>query len=735
MKTPSIPHLLLTAMFVVALDGRWPAGAAMVETSTAPPYPAAQRGDHLDEYHGVKVADPYRWMEDIDSPATRAWVESEARLTSGYLAAIPGREKIAQRVKEIWNYQRWSAPDQHGARWFYVHNSGLQDQSVLFATADVDQPAQVLLDPNTLSKDGTVAFKGAGYSDDGRLMAYGLSEAGSDWEVWRVRDVVSGKDLPDEIRWAKFTGASWRKDGSGFYYSGYSAAPGGQSLKAPNQYHKVFFHKLGTPQSQDAQIYVRTDDPDWYVGGLVTDDGHYLVITAAHGTDVKNILLVADLSVANSAVAPVIAEPRANYTFIGNIGSTLYVQTDDAAPRSRVIAIDLGRPDRDHWRNVVPESTDTLDSVTLVGHQLIAQYLHDAHSVVRRYTPDGKPLGELQLPGLGTTSGFTGRIEDNVTYYAYTDYTTPASIYRLDLKSGRAALWKTPQLAAFNPSDYETKQVFFTSRDGTRVPMFVTARRGTMLDGRNPTILYGYGGFNDSLQPGFSPRVAAWLELGGVYAVANLRGGGEYGRPWHEGGMKTHKQNVFDDFIGAAEYLTAQHWTSRERLAILGASNGGLLIGAVEEQRPDLFAAAVAQVGVMDMLRFREFTVGKGWEADYGSVDNEDEFKALKAYSPYHNVRPNVAYPATLILTGDHDDRVFPAHSFKFAAAMQNADPHGKPILIRIDLRAGHGAGKPLSKQVDETADIYSFVLNAMGSRNSQAAVAAPAGHGASVFK
>jgi prolyl oligopeptidase len=713
MRIPLISHLALGALAIACTAACLPC-RAWAEPSFAPHYPPAQRGDHVDDYHGIKVPDPYRWMEDIDSPATRTWVEAQAQLTSDYLAAIPGRHKIAQRLRDIWNFERWRPPEKHGAQWFYLHNSGLQDQSVLFAAADPGQPSRVLLDPNALSKDGTIALKGAGYSDDGRLMAYGLSEAGSDWEVWRVRDVASGKDLPDQVRWAKFTGASWRKDGSGFFYSGYTASAAEQSLKAPNQYHKVFFHRLGTPETQDAQIYGRTDDPDWYVGGQVTDDGHYLIVAANHGTDVKNTLLVADLG-KGSAVAPVIAEPRANYTFVGNIGATLYVQTDDDAPRYRIIAIDLARPDRAHWRTVVAESRDTLDSVSLVGHQLIAQYLHDAHSIVRRYAPDGKPLGELKLPGFGTTSGFSGRLEDTVTYYAYTDYTTPASIFRLDLKTGRTQLWRTPQLAAFKPAEYETQQIFFMSKDGTLVPMFVTARKGTLLDGHNATILYGYGGFNDSLQPVFSPRIAAWLELGGVYAVANLRGGGEYGRAWHEAGMKTHKQNVFDDFIGAAEYLTAHRWTSRERLAILGASNGGLAVGAVEEQRPDLFAAAVAQVGVMDMLRFREFTVGKAWEADYGSVDNADEFKALAAYSPYHNVRANIEYPATLILTGDHDDRVFPAHSFKLAAAMQNADPRGRPILIRIDLRAGHGAGKPVSKQVDETADIYSFVLNAMG--------------------
>jgi len=706
------PLLLILAALPSALLGNAVADAApaLVELR----YPSAARGEQTDGYHGTMVADPYRWMEDVDAPATRAWVEAEAKLTSDYLAAIPGRDRIAARLKEIWNFERWGAPEKHGAGWFFTHNDGLQNQSVLFMTTDPEAPARVMLDPNALSADGTVAFKGAGYSDDGKLMAYGLSEAGSDWETWHVREVASGKDLPDQLRWAKFTGASWRKDGTGFYYSGFKATEAGQSLKAQSQYHTVFFHKLGTAEAQDTKIYMRADEPDWFVGAQVTDDGRYLIVTANHGTDVKNTLLVADLA-GDAAVKPVIAEPRANYTFIGNIGSTLYVQTDDDAPRYRVVAIDLAKPEREHWRSIVAESADTLDGATLVGHQIIAQYLHDAHSVVKRFSPTGKPLGDVVLPGLGTASGFAGRIEDAATYYAYADYTTPASIYRLDLKTGHTALWRAPTLSGFRPADYETKQVFYSSKDGTRVPMFVTARRGLSLDGSHPTILYGYGGFSDSLHPTFSPAVAAWLELGGVYAVANLRGGGEYGRAWHEAGMKTHKQNVFDDFIAAAEYLIAHRWTSRERLAINGASNGGLLIGAVEEQRPDLFAAAVAQVGVMDMLRFREFTVGKAWEADYGSVDHEDEFKALRAYSPVHNVRANVAYPATLILTGDHDDRVFPAHSFKFAAAMQNADPQGKPILIRIDLRAGHGAGKPVAKRVEETADVYSFVLDSMG--------------------
>ncbi len=708
---------ILGSTLLLALTCPGPGEAAWAEpaaTVARIDYPSARRGDQVDSYHGVAVADPYRWMEDVDSPETRAWVEAEAKLTSGYLASIPGRDRIARRLTEIWNYERWSAPEKHGPRWFYTHNDGLQNQAVLFTAADPANPARVLLDPNMLSKDGTVAFKGAGYSDDGRLMAYGLSEAGSDWEVWRIRDITTGRDLPDQIRHAKFTGASWLKDGSGFYYSGYEESAEGESLKTQNKYHTLFLHRLGKPQAEDVMVYRRTDDADWYVGGQVTDDGKYLVVTAQHGTDVRNTLQIAPAA-AGSALKAIIAEPRANYQFIGNIGSTLYVQTDDDAPRYRVVAIDLAKPGRTHWKTVIPESGDTLNSTTLVGHQLITQYLKDAHSAVRRYTPDGKRLGDVTLPGLGTASGFSGRVDDAVTYYEYTDYTTPVSIYRLDLETGETSPWRAPRLAGFQSSDYETTQVFYTSRDGTRIPMFVTARKGTRLDGRNPTILYGYGGFNSSELPEFSPGVAAWLEIGGVYAVANLRGGGEYGRAWHEAGMKTRKQNVFDDFIAAGEYLIASRWTSRDRLAIRGGSNGGLLVGAVEEQRPDLFAAVIAQVGVMDMLRFREFTVGKGWEADYGSVDNPEEFAAMLAYSPYHNVRAKVDYPPTLILTGDHDDRVYPAHSFKFAAAMQHADPDGKPILVRIDLRAGHGAGKPLSKRVDELADVYAFVLQAMG--------------------
>jgi prolyl oligopeptidase len=692
------------------------AGTALATAPSAPlSYPLAERGDHVDDYHGVKVPDPYRWLEDIDSPQTRSWVEAESALSSKYLAAIPGRDEIARRLKQIWNFERWSPPEKHGQYWFYTHNDGLQNQAVIFATSDADKPAHVLLDPNTLSKDGTIALRERAISSDGRYFAYALSDAGSDWQVWHVREVSTGKDLPDEIRWSKAGGGSWRKDGSGFYYTAYEAPKANEALKASNEYEKLYFHKLGSPQSQDTLVYTRTDDPQWFVSGVVTDDGRYLIIQANHGDEVQNTVLVQDLTAAGAPIVPVIPTPTAVYNVIGNIGSRLFVQTDAGAPRYRVVAIDLAQPDPRSWRTIVPEQRDTLEAVTLVGGQLVGSYLKDAHSAVRLFSPDGQPSGEVPLDGLGTAAGFQGRIEDPDTYYTYSSFTTPPTVYRLGLKSGKSALWRQPKLAGFSASEYETRQVFYASKDGTHVPMFIVARKGTKLDGSNPTILYGYGGFNIAEEPGFSPSVAGWLEMNGVFALANIRGGGEYGRAWHEAGMKTHKQNVFDDFAAAAEYLIAQKWTSAQRLAIRGGSNGGLLVGATVEQHPELFAAAVPQVGVMDMLRFRDFTVGKGWESDYGSVDNTDELAAMLRYSPLQNVKPNVKYPPILVTTGDHDDRVFPAHSFKFTAAMQHADPHGNPILMRIETRAGHGSGKPTSKQIDEMADIYAFIRNAMG--------------------
>jgi prolyl oligopeptidase len=680
-------------------------------------YPPAPRGTQVDEYHGTKVPDPYRWLEDIDSPQTRSWLGAENQLSRSFLDAIAGRESMTRRLKDIWNFERWTAPVRHGASWFYTHNDGLQNQAVVYVTSDVNadaaRSARVLLDPNALSADGTVALRELAVSADGRMAAYALSEAGSDWQTWRVRNVATGQDLPDLIKWSKAGGASWRHDGSGFYYTAYDPPRDGDALKAANEYEKLYFHRLGTPQSDDELIYTRTDDPGWFVAGAVTDDGRYLVIQANLGADERNTVLVQVLARPHAPIVPVIPVPTATYDVIDNLGSSLIIRTDDGAPRHRIIAVDLDDAAPAHWRTLIPEGPDTITAATLAGGQILVHRLKDAHSTVQRYAPDGTRLGELELPGLGTVTGLEGHADDTEIFYGYSGFATPPSIYRVDLKDGRVAPWRTPQLPGFTPADYETRQVFCKSKDGTAVPIFLTARRGTKLDGNNPTILYGYGGFNISVTPSFSPLVAAWVQMGGVYAVANLRGGGEYGRAWHEAGMKVHKQNVFDDFIAAADYLSASGWTNPKRLALRGGSNGGLLIGAVEEQRPDLAAAAIAQVGVMDMLRFRKFTVGKAWESDYGSVDDAEEFRALHKYSPYHNVRSGVNYPATLIMTGDHDDRVFPAHSFKFAAAMQYADPHGNPILLRVETRAGHGQGMPTAKLIDEVVDMYAFVFKA----------------------
>jgi prolyl oligopeptidase len=695
----------------------WMAGgfAASSGANTPLDYPAAARGAQVDVYHGTTVADPYRWLEDIDSRETLAWVSAEDRLSRGFLDSITGRAQLARRLRRIWNFERWSPPERYGRTWLYTHNDGLQNQSVVFVTEDPEVAGRVLIDPNKLSPDGTVALRETAMSADGRLFAYSLSDAGSDWQTWHVRDVADGKDLPDTLQWSKFGGASWRKDGSGFYYTAYDPPKIGTGLKSANEYQKLFFHRLGSPQSQDTLVYARTDKPDWFIAATVTDDGRYLVIQSNLGTDESNALAVQDLTLPNAPMVPIIPNPTATYDVIGNVGTSLLIRTDDSAPRYRIVSVDLRHPDPRDWRPVITEGDGTLETATLAGAELIVHRLRDAHSEVDRYTPQGRLLGTVNLPGLGTASGFFGHGDDTHVYYSYSSFSTPPSVFSLELGSGKTALWRSPHLDDFAPSEFVTRQEFCSSKDGTRVPLFITARKGTALSGNNPTILYGYGGFNTPVTPGFSPTVAAWLQLGGVYAVANLRGGGEYGRDWHEAGMKTRKQNVFDDFIAAAEYLSKSHWTSPARLALSGRSNGGLLVGAVEEERPDIAAAAVPQVGVLDMLRFREFTVGKAWESDYGSVDDPAEFSALYAYSPYHNVRSGVNYPATLIMTSDHDDRVFPAHSFKFAAAMQHADPHGNPILLRVETRAGHGQGIPTAKLIDQVADIYAFILHAFG--------------------
>jgi prolyl oligopeptidase len=690
-----------------------PATNAMTTTST---YPAAKTVQQTDDYHGTKVADPYRWLEDLDSADTRAWIQAQNKVTFDYLARIPGRDKLKQRLTQLWNYERYTSPERYGERYFYTRNDGLQNQAVLYVADALEAAPHVLLDPNTLSKDGTVSLKSYAVSDDGKYIAYGLSSGGSDWEEWRVLDVDAGKNTDDDLKWVKFSGCSWRRDGTGFYYSRYDEPKGENSLKAVSKFQKLYFHRIGTKQADDLLIHEQKDQPDWMFGAQVSDDGHYLVISVARSTETKNLVLFRDLAKkhADATTETLIGKWDASYQFLGNTKGTFYFLTDNDAPRYRIIAIDLKHPDPAQWKQVVAQTTETLQNAVIVNHNFVAEYMHDAHSQVRRFDLKGKALGSIDLPGLGTATGFSGRTRDTETFYIYTSYTTPPSVFRYDLVAGKNNLFRTPKVA-FEPEQFETRQVFYASKDGTRIPMFVTAKKGVALNGDNPTILYGYGGFNIPLQPAFSPALLAWVEMGGIYAVANLRGGGEYGRDWHEAGMKTRKQNVFDDFIAAAEYLVHEKYTSAQKLAIRGASNGGLLVAAAELQRPDLFAAAIPQVGVLDMLRFRDFTIGKAWESDYGSVDNAEDFKAMYAYSPLHNIKPGVSYPPTLIITGDHDDRVFPAHSFKFAAALQAANPHGKPALIRIETRAGHGQGKPTTMQIEEAADVYAFILNALG--------------------
>ena len=676
--------------------------------------PVTAKTHVVENYHGTAVADPYRWLEDDNSAETKAWVAAQNKVTFAYLNAIPGRDAIKARLTKLWNFERYGVPFKEGGRYFYSRNDGLQNQSVFYTVDSLDAAPRVLLDPNTLSADGTVALAGLSISDDGNLLAYGTSASGSDWEEWHVRDVRTGKDLSDHLRWVKFSDASWTKDGSGFFYSRYDAPQPGDTLKGVNKFHKLYFHKLGTEQSADELIYERKDQPDWGFGGGVTEDGKYLIIAASEGTDQKNRVLYKDLSKPTAPVVELLMEFDASYNFIGNDGSIFWFKTDLNATRGRVIAIDITQPQRANWKEVLPQTADTLGSISVLNNQFVASYLHDAHTVVKVFGLDGSFVREVALPGLGTAGGFGGKRADTESFYSFTSFTAPGTVYRYDATTGTSTVFRAPKVD-FDASAYETKQVFYTSKDGTRVPMFLVHKKGLKLDGSNPTLLYGYGGFSISLTPSFSVSRVAWLEMGGVYALANLRGGGEYGEDWHLAGTKLRKQNVFDDFIGAAEWLIANNYTSPAKLAIQGGSNGGLLVGACMTQRPELFGAALPAVGVMDMLRFHKFTIGWAWCSDYGSSDNADDFKALYAYSPYHNLKPGVKYPATMISTADHDDRVVPAHSFKFAARLQEYHKGNSPVLIRIETKAGHGAGKPTSKMIEEKADELSFLKQELG--------------------
>jgi prolyl oligopeptidase len=675
-------------------------------------YPQPPKSDQTDDYHGTKVADPYRDLENLDSPETKKWIEAENKLTFDYLATIPERNKIKEKMTALWNYEKFGVPYHEGGRYFFSKNTGLQNQNVVFTSDKLPDQGKVLIDPNTLSKDGTVALSGTDITDDGKLMAYGLEVAGSDWQQWKVRDIATGKDLSDDIQWVKFSGGSWKKDGSGFFYSRYDAPASADQLKEANYFHKLYFHRLGDPQAKDVLVYERKDHKDWNFSGTVSEDGRFLIIDVSQGTDPKNRIFYKELDKPDAAVVELLNKQDAAYDFVGCDGNVFWFKTDLDAPRARIVAIDITKPEE--IKTLVPEAADTLEDVSLVGDRFVASYLKDAHSAVRLFDLTGKEAGEIKLPGLGTANGFKGKRKDTETFYSFVSYTDPATIYRYDLKSGESTVLFRPQVD-FKSDDFVTEQVFYPSKDGTKVPMFITYKKGLEKNGNNPTLLYGYGGFNAAMTPSFSPATATWLSMGGVYAVANLRGGSEYGEQWHLAGTKLKKQNVFDDFIAAGEWLIANKYTSTPKLAISGRSNGGLLIGAVENQRPDLWGATLPGVGVMDMLRFQKFTIGWAWTSDYGSSENKEEFEAIYKYSPLHNVKPGTKYPPTFVVTADHDDRVFPGHSFKYTAAMQAAQAGPAPILIRIETRAGHGAGKPTSKIIEEATDQFAFLAKSLG--------------------
>ncbi|THC46718.1 prolyl oligopeptidase family protein [Massilia sp. Mn16-1_5] len=706
-------QVTLAVALMAAFGSTHAANPAACDPQSAMTYPVTAKVGQIDNYHGTQIADPYRWLEDANSAETKQWVDAQNTVTQAYLGQIPQREAIRQRLTKLWNYERYSVPSKEGGRYFYSRNDGLQNQSVLYTMKSLNDTPRVLLDPNTLAADGTVALAGVEVSPDGKLMAYGTAASGSDWNEWKVRDIETGKDLDDHLKWVKFSQTAWTKDGKGFFYSRYDEPEESSKLAGVNYFQKLYFHKIGTPQSADVLVYDRPDEKEWGFRAQTTDDGKYLLITATKGTAHKYRVFIKDLSKPDSKVVPLVDNFDAAYDFIDNVGSTFYFTTDRKAPRQRIVAIDVNKADEKNWKEIIAESKDTLANAHIIGDRLVVEYLKDAKSVVRVNDLKGKLVREIALPGIGSVSGFTGKRGDSETFFSFTGFTTPTTIYRLDMKSGKTSVFRQPKVD-FDPNAYETRQQFFTSRDGTKVPMFIVSKKGLKLDGNNPTYLYGYGGFNISMTPGFSPANLAWMEMGGVYVVANLRGGGEYGESWHQAGTKLQKQNVFDDFIGAAEWLVANKVTSPSKLAIGGGSNGGLLVGAAMTQRPDLFGAAIPMVGVMDMLRFHKFTIGWAWTSDYGSADNPDEFKALVKYSPLHNLKAGTQYPATMVTTADHDDRVVPAHSFKFAATAQAAQAGCNPVIIRIDTKAGHGAGKPTAKQIEEVADRWGFLSKAL---------------------
>ncbi len=682
-------------------------------------YPQTTTTDQKDDYHGTLVSDPYRWLEDTNSQETKAWIEAQNDLTFRYLDAIPERENIRQRLSELWDYPKQWAPIKRGDRYFQLRNTGLQNQDLLYVFRSLEDIPRVLLDPNTLSDDGTAAVVHWTVSPDGRWLAYAVSESGSDWMTWYIRDVESGEDLLEQLEWSKFSDANWRKDSSGFYYSRYDPPDAGQDFTAQNYYQKLYFHRIGESQSEDRLIYERPDHKEWGFSAEVSEDDRYLILYVSQGTDVRNRIFYQGLS-ANQPVVELIPQLEATYLFVGNDGPLFYFQTNLDAPRGRLISVDITQPKKDLWQTILPETSDTIETIKRVNGEFIVLSLHDAYHQLQRFDREGKSLGEIDLPTLGAipAQGYflnlTGENTHQELFYSFSSFLYPPTTYRFDFQKDKSELIFQPPLNLKNRDKYITEQVFVTSKDGTQIPMFLTHRKNIPLDGTNPTLLYGYGGFNIPLVPKFNVSFLAFVELGGVLAWANLRGGGEYGESWHQAGMLDKKQNVFDDFISCAEYLIEEEITSKNKLTITGRSNGGLLIGASITQRPDLFGAAVPVVGVMDMLRFHEFTIGWAWVSDYGSSEDPEGFNYLYRYSPLHNIKDGKKYPPTLVITSDHDDRVVPGHSFKFTAALQSAQSGDHPVLIRVQTNAGHGVGKPTSMLIQEEADILAFITHAL---------------------
>jgi len=715
-----MPNLRIVIVWSLLLLGYLAIGRAE-ETKLV--YPAARRVDQADKYHGVEVQDPYRWLETDprQSEEVRQWVDAQNELSTRYLRSDPRRAAIRSLLERVWNYERFSPPVKAGPLYAYLKNDGLQAHAVLYARSGLEGTPRVLLDPNAWSKDGSLSLAGFDFNLQGTRLAYGISESGSDWQTWRILDVETGKVLDDELRWLKFSTAAWTKDGTGFYYTRYDEPPADETFRAVNLNNKVFYHRVGTAQSADKLVYAEPKHPDWSFSAQVTDDGRYLIISVRKADDEHFRIVFLDLMNRDAWPGVLIEHFENQFYFAGSDGPVFYFVTDRGAPRRRLVAINSDQPREQDWKTLIPEGATTLVSVSLVANRFIAQQLKDAASQVSVYSLSGEPQGTLKFPTLGTAVGFHGRRDDQETFYAFSSFTRPATIYRYEVAENRSVPFEQPQLT-FDPNDYQVEQFFVRSKDSTKVPMTVCFKKGIKRDKENPTLLYGYGGFGISLPPRFAPSAVAWMQMGGIYAVANLRGGGEYGEAWHQAGTKTNKQNVFDDFAAAAQWLFDQRYTRPAKLAIQGGSNGGLLVAALLTQRPQMFGACLAEVPVTDMLRFHHFTDGRFWVTDYGSPDVEEEFQALRSYSPYHNLEPGRAYPPTLVTTADTDDRVIPFHSYKFVAELQHCQGSAAPVLLRVDTRSGHGAGKPTAQRIDELADLFVFLA-----KNLQITLPAPA--------